>query len=96
MSPSRERPHWLTREIHSRENAVDGIVLRLQDGRKEALDPSTLHIRSDDILICRVRSGRFPARFGRSAQLAVLNLVEKRGAYYVLAVGGLFVTLAED
>jgi len=83
-------------DIERRSGKVTGIVLRLQDGSREGLVPESLRIRSDEMLVCAVRDGHFAARFGRAAQLALLKLVEKQGADYVLTLGDARVTLDKD
>jgi hypothetical protein len=92
-----DTPFVVTRiEVQRRAGAMTEVTLRLHDGSTEAMDPAGLRIRADDILVCRVRGGRFPARFGRAAQLALLGLVQKRGPHVVLTVGETTVTLAKE
>lgn len=42
----------------------------------EPLDPSTLWVGRDNVLYCRVRHGRFPARFSRPAYYQVAQWIE--------------------
>lgn len=42
----------------------------------EPLDPSTLWVGPENVLYCRVRRGRFPARFSRPAYYQVAQWIE--------------------
>lgn len=42
----------------------------------EPLDPTTLWVGPDNVLYCRVRRGRFPARFSRPAYYQVAQWIE--------------------
>ncbi|MEW5724784.1 MAG: hypothetical protein AB1896_16855 [Thermodesulfobacteriota bacterium] len=66
----------------------EAVVITLNDGTKEELDPATVWQNKDNVLYALVKDGRFPARFLRPGyyQLAE-HLVEKDGRY-VLPVGG--------
>lgn len=46
---------------------VHGLMLRLNDGSEESLDPATLSIGRGDVLYCRVKGGAYTARFLRPA-----------------------------
>jgi uncharacterized protein len=50
-----------------REAAEDFALLLLSDGSSERLDPGTLRIGENHIPYCRVKNGRFEARFSRPA-----------------------------
>jgi len=54
----------------------EGFTLRLSDGSREALDPATLELREGDVPYCRVKEGRFDARFSRAAAWQLLQRVE--------------------
>jgi len=69
----------------------DGFALWLNDGARETLDPTGLRLREGDVPYCRVKDGRFEARFSRAAAWQLLQHVEVRpedGAPGIL-VGGL-------
>jgi len=71
-----------------REDA-DGFVLSLDDETEEPLDPSTLHLGTDGVLRCRVKSGRFPARLDRHAHFVLAERLETDAAGGLhLAAGG--------
>lgn len=52
--------------------AVDGVpVAELSDGSEEPLDPSTLQVDAAGAVYCRVKSGRFSAKFTPGPQTAL-------------------------
>jgi hypothetical protein len=67
----------------------DGWVLWLIDGSREALDPATLRLGRGDVPYCRVKGGRFEARFSRAATWQLLQHVDATQAGPpTLAAGG--------
>ena len=54
----------------------DGWILWLIDGSREALDPATLRLGRGDVPYCRVKGGRFDARFSRAATWQLLQHVD--------------------
>ena len=54
----------------------NGFALWLNDGSREALDPASLRLRAGDVPYCRVKDGRFEARFSRAAAWQLLQQVE--------------------
>jgi hypothetical protein len=56
----------------------DGFALWLNDGSREAIDPGSLELRAGDVPYCRVKDGRFEARFSRAAAWQLLQRVEAR------------------
>jgi len=61
-------------------------VIALSDTTEEPIAAETLEVREDDVLYCRVK-GRFPARFTRAAQAALLLAVDVEGAAFTLRLG---------
>jgi uncharacterized protein len=63
------------------------IELRLRHlPRPEALDPATLAAGRDNVLYCRVKNGRFPARFSRPAYYQIAEFIEEdqdSGAFFI-------------
>lgn len=51
--------------------------IELTDGSREPLDPEGLWVGEGDALYCRVRGGRFFARFSPGAQLALAPYLEE-------------------
>lgn len=68
----------------------EGWALWLSDGSREALDPATLVLRHGDVPYCRVKGGRFEARFSRAAAWQLFQQVETQpgGEGATLASGG--------
>jgi len=68
----------------------DGFALWLNDESREALDPGSLRLRAGDVPYCRVKGGRFEARFSRAAAWQLLQRVEAEspGGAPTLTVGG--------
>ncbi len=53
-----------------------GVMLVLNDGTEELLDPGSLHWGQPPSLYCRVKSERYPARLLRSAYHHVLHKLD--------------------
>jgi len=68
----------------------DGFAIWLNDGSREALDPASLGLRAGDVPYCRVKEGRFEARFSRAAAWQLLQRVEaeSQGGPPALSVDG--------
>ena len=54
----------------------EGFALWLSAGSREALDLTSLALRQGDVPYCRVKGGRFEARFSRAAAWQLLQRVE--------------------
>lgn len=54
-----------------------GALLELNDGSKEMLEPESLCIGSQNIPYCKVRQGRFRARFSRKAYYQLACMIEE-------------------
>ena len=65
----------------------EAILLTLRHlGVSEKLLPETLGVGADNVLYCRVRDGRFPARFSRPAYYQIAEWIEQdpeRGRFYI-------------
>ena len=68
----------------------DSFALWLIDGSRETLDPGTLRLGQGDVPYCRVKGGRFEARFSRAAAWQLLQHVDAQpgGGPPALAAGG--------
>jgi len=77
---------WPEREAGSGREA---FVIRLNDETCEPLDPATLFIRPDNAPCCRVKQGRFPARFSRPAYYRLADHVQEHpdGRFSILLNG---------
>lgn len=65
-----------------------GAELELSDGRREPLAPATLAEGPDGALYCRVRQGRFPARFDAHAAMQLGEALEESAEGPALRLGG--------
>lgn len=54
----------------------EGFVLTLNDLTREPLDPGTLSLGAGEVPYCRVKGGRFRARFSRAAAWQLLQQVD--------------------
>lgn len=70
--------------------ASDGTpIAELSDGSQEPLDPSTLEADAAGAVYCRVKSGKFAAKFTPGAQTALAPWLAQSGSGVIeLAVGG--------
>ncbi len=57
--------------------AAPGLRIHLSDGSDEGLDPAGVWLGSADTPYCRVKSGRFAARFSVAAWLQLAGLLEE-------------------
>lgn len=65
-----------------------GLLLTLNDGTKEMLDPETLWVGDNDVIYCQVKGGAFPARLLRAAYYQLAALVEEGAEGFALRLGG--------
>jgi len=59
------------------ENEVRDVFLHLSDGTVEPLDPESFFIGPQDVPYCRIRGGRFIARFSRKALYQISRIIEE-------------------
>jgi hypothetical protein len=65
------------------------LWLLLNDGTREPLDGATLAVGADHALYCRVKGGRFEARFLRSAYYHLIPFIDEDGrGGFCLRLGG--------
>ncbi|MBI2082231.1 MAG: hypothetical protein HYT76_01555 [Deltaproteobacteria bacterium] len=66
---------------------IDLPFLIFPGGYQEALDPTTLWVGKKNVLYCKVREGRFSARFNRKSYLELAKSIQqdpKSGQYYLV------------
>lgn len=64
------------------------LILTLNDGRSEPLMPETLKMGDDNVLYCRVKDRKFPARFARKAYYQLAEwLGEEDGRFFIEQAG---------
>jgi hypothetical protein len=66
---------YVVRRVRGGEGPAPPTLI-LNDGSEEPLDPTTLMVRGDQDLYCRVKGGRCPARFLRDAYHQVVWRLE--------------------
>lgn len=68
----------------------DQIYVLLTDDKWERLDLNTLHVGKDNIMYCKVKNGKFAARFSRKSyyQLAELIEQEKKKDTFFISLNG--------
>ncbi len=66
----------------------DGFLLYLSDGTQERLDPETIYVGKENILYCKVKRGKFPARFLRPAYYQIADYIEEENGRYFITIDG--------
>jgi hypothetical protein len=66
----------------------DRVLLVLDDGSEEALDPATLTLGGGDAMYCKVRGGRLRARLSTAAQASVSERVVEHDGGFALEANG--------
>lgn len=86
-----DAPYIVSRvDLEKGENAGERIVLGLKHlARREILDPLTLRVGTNNILYCRIESGRFPARFSRPAYYQLAGLIEESAGEFLIKINGI-------
>jgi hypothetical protein len=80
---------FVVRSVSFKNNGSDDIVqLELTDDSREELLPDTLYQSLSNVIYCRVKEGRFPARFNRAAYYQLAAAVETDGKTYFLPLNG--------
>ena len=72
------------------ERQTDRIRLVFAGGYREELDPTTLFVGGGNVLYCKVRGGKFTARFNRTSYLDLTKMVrfDARTKSYDIKIGG--------
>ena len=66
----------------------DRVLLSLSDDTREPLAVESLFAGKDHVMYCRVKEGRFPARFTRPAYYQLAEHIEEDGGRYVIRLNG--------
>lgn len=64
------------------------VLLSLSDDSRERLAAETLWVGEDNVLYCRVKEGRFPARFARAAYYQLADCIEEGKEGFYLELNG--------
>ena len=76
--------------VSAEKGQIQSLDLILNDETREPLNPQTLRVGPQNVLYCRVRKGRFAARFSRGAYQLLFPYIqhdEKRNCFF-LVLGG--------
>jgi hypothetical protein len=74
--------------LERREQGHERFLVWLSDHTQETLNLNTLYVGKENVLYCRVKDGRFPARFRRAAYYQLAEHVgEERGEYFIFLHG---------
>lgn len=75
------------------ENSLQGpssrFILFLSDDTQEDLWPDTLYVGKRNVLYCKVKNARFPARFDRAAYYQLAAYIEEENGKYYLPLNGI-------
>jgi hypothetical protein len=87
-----DAPVFVTGVIFSGFGEFETIQINLSNGETEELDCSTLYVKNNNSLYCKVRSGRLTAKFKRSPSFHILERLEEdsAGVYYLYLCGEKF------
>ena len=70
-----------------RVDKTDGnFLLYISDETQEKLDPQSLYIGKDNVLYCKIKDGKFPARFLRPAYYQITKYIEEENGKFFLKV----------
>jgi hypothetical protein len=64
-------------KTHTSDNGHEQIEVLLSDDCREVLDPDSLSIGRDNVMYCRVKGGRFVARFVRKSYYQLAEFIEE-------------------
>lgn len=60
------------------------IEVLLNDDRRESLDLNTLTVGDENVMYCRVKDGRFPARFTRKSYYQLAEFIEQENNVFCI------------
>ncbi len=70
------------------DGGAEVFMIVTDDGIQEPLDLSTLSISSENVLYCRIKDNRFPARFHKRAYYQIAEFVEEDEGKFFLPLNG--------
>lgn len=76
---------FVVMRVDQEEDSSFSIILN--DGTREVLVPR-LRVGKEGVLYCRVKNGRFPARFSRPAYYQIASYMDEEGGIFFLPSGG--------
>ncbi len=62
----------------------NNFLLYINDDTQEKLEPDTLFINKNNVLYCKIKNKKFPAKFLRAAYYQIAEYIkEENGKYYI-------------
>jgi hypothetical protein len=84
-----DTPYVVTRiERQTDAAGQDLFLICLSDGTREQLCLETLYLAGDNVPYCRVKNGRFPARFLRPPYYDLAGFIEQEGERFFIPHNG--------
>jgi hypothetical protein len=74
--------------LESHEQGRERFLVWLSDDTQETLDLETFYVSEKNVPYCRVKHGRFPARFRRAAYYQLAEHVEEEHGEYFISLRG--------
>jgi uncharacterized protein len=70
---------FVVEAVYKKKQAKDseGIYILLTDDLQEKLDLNSLHVGKENVLYCRVKNGKFKARFSRKSYYQLAEFIEQ-------------------
>jgi hypothetical protein len=71
---------FVVEEVSKKEQAndIEAIYIVLTDDSQEKLDLNSLHVGKENVLYCRVKDGKFIARFSRKSYYQLAEFIEQQ------------------
>jgi hypothetical protein len=71
---------FVVEEVSKKEQAndIETIYIVLTDDSQEKLDLNSLHVGKENVLYCRVKDGKFIARFSRKSYYQLAEFIEQQ------------------
>lgn len=90
--PCMGETNWVSAEdvpyvIQSIDIQGETCILHFLGDYQEELNPKELWVGKENVLYCKVREGKFIARFSRKAYLDLSHYVEEKNSQYFLKLG---------
>ncbi len=84
-----DTPYVITRVDKISEGSQEKILISFKHlNKQEALNPSTLHIKKDNVLYCFIKDGPVPARFSRPAYYQLAEWIEQDDKGFFISLNG--------
>ena len=84
-----DTPFVVQRVQFKESEGSERFLLSLSDDTREVLSPESLFVGGENVLYCKVKEGRFVARFHRPAYYQLAEFVEEEDGEFYLPLNGL-------